>query len=172
MLFVYSLSRKYTCDALRDLVPFVQFKKRENTHGGVVILVKLQASTCNFTKSNTPPWVLSRFLNCTRPITSLKITLLHECFSSFLNCTNGTKSHKATHREVRRVSLWGRKNVLQSQLNVFHNIHTWLSFAFWKRLASCMKILAKVEFQGTANPKNTLNNAKLSHWKFWWLLLL
>ena len=30
-------------DALRDLVPFVQFKKRENTHGGVLLLVKLQA---------------------------------------------------------------------------------------------------------------------------------
>ena len=31
------------CDALRDLVPFVQFKKLEkNTHGGVLILVKLQ----------------------------------------------------------------------------------------------------------------------------------
>ena len=29
------------CDALRDLVPFVQFKK--NTHGGVLLLVKLQA---------------------------------------------------------------------------------------------------------------------------------
>ena len=33
-----------TCDALRDLVPFVQFKKRGNTHGGVLILAKLQAS--------------------------------------------------------------------------------------------------------------------------------
>ena len=33
------------CGGLRDLVPFVQFKKRENTHGGVLILVKLQAST-------------------------------------------------------------------------------------------------------------------------------
>ena len=29
---------------MSDLVPFVQFKKRENTHGGVLILVKLQAS--------------------------------------------------------------------------------------------------------------------------------
>ena len=28
----------HNCDALRDLVPFVQFKKRENTHGGVLIL--------------------------------------------------------------------------------------------------------------------------------------
>ena len=31
------------CDALRDLVSFVQFKKRKNTNGGVLLLVKLQA---------------------------------------------------------------------------------------------------------------------------------
>ena len=30
-------------DALRDLVPFVQFKNVENTRGGVLLLVKLQA---------------------------------------------------------------------------------------------------------------------------------
>ena len=48
-------------DALLDLVPFVQFKKREkNTHG-------------------------------------TKLTLLHGCFSRFLNCTNGTKSRNAPH---------------------------------------------------------------------------
>ena len=29
------------CDVLHDLVPFVQFKKRENTHGRVLLLVKL-----------------------------------------------------------------------------------------------------------------------------------
>ena len=28
---------------LRDLVPILQFKKRENTHGGMLLLVKLQA---------------------------------------------------------------------------------------------------------------------------------
>ena len=28
---------------MRDLVPFAQFKKRENTHRGVLLLVKLQA---------------------------------------------------------------------------------------------------------------------------------
>ena len=27
----------------------------------------------------------------------LKVTLLHMCFSCFLNCTNGTKSRKASH---------------------------------------------------------------------------
>ena len=32
-----------TCDALRDFVPFVQFvQERENTHGGVLLLVNLQ----------------------------------------------------------------------------------------------------------------------------------
>ena len=34
---------KVTCEALRDLVPFVQFKKRENTHGILLLLLKLQA---------------------------------------------------------------------------------------------------------------------------------
>ena len=29
----------------------------KNTHGGVLILVKLQASACSFTKINIPPWV-------------------------------------------------------------------------------------------------------------------
>ena len=48
--------------ALSDLVPFVQFKKRENTDRGVLIFAKLQASACNFTKINTPPWVFFTFL--------------------------------------------------------------------------------------------------------------
>ena len=47
------------CDVLHDLLPFVQFKKRKNTHGGVLHLVKLKG------KSNTPPWYFSRFLSCT-----------------------------------------------------------------------------------------------------------
>ena len=34
------------CGALRDFVPFVQFKKAE---------------ACNFTKINTPPWVFLTF---------------------------------------------------------------------------------------------------------------
>ena len=59
-------------DALRNLVAFAQFKKRENIHGGVLLLVKLQA-------------------------TLLKVTLLIGCFSRFLNCTNGTKSRNASH---------------------------------------------------------------------------
>ena len=34
-------------------------KNVKKSHGGVLLLA------CNFTKSNTPPWVFSRFLNCT-----------------------------------------------------------------------------------------------------------
>ena len=50
-------------------------KDMKNTHGGVLLLVKMQALACNFTKSNTPPWMFLRFLNC----------------------TIGTKSRKASH---------------------------------------------------------------------------
>ena len=53
------------CGALRDLVPFVQFKKCEKHSWRSVI----------FTKSNTPPSVFLRFLNC----------------------AHGTKSPKASH---------------------------------------------------------------------------
>ena len=35
------------CDTLHDLLPFAQFKKVENTHGKVLLLV-------NFTKNKTP----------------------------------------------------------------------------------------------------------------------
>ena len=37
------------------------FKNVKNTHGGVLLLVKLQAEACNVTKSNTPPWVFFTF---------------------------------------------------------------------------------------------------------------
>ena len=58
------------CDALRDLVSFVQFKKREKH-----------------------PWRSVTF----SIVMLLKVTLLHGCFSHFLNFTNGTKPRKASH---------------------------------------------------------------------------
>ena len=43
--------QRHICDALRDLVSFVQFYKNvKNTHGGVLLF-----------KSNIPPWVLFTF---------------------------------------------------------------------------------------------------------------
>ena len=51
-------------DALYNLVPFAQFKKREKP--------------------------LRRSVTF-QPSTLLKVTFLHRCFSRFLNCINGTK---------------------------------------------------------------------------------
>ena len=48
-------------DALRGSVPFLQFEKFENAHGAVLLLVTLQVSVCNFTKTCTLPWVLFTF---------------------------------------------------------------------------------------------------------------
>ena len=36
---------------------FYDLKNAKNTHGRMLILVKLQAGACKFFKSNTPPWV-------------------------------------------------------------------------------------------------------------------
>ena len=36
-------------------------KNMKNSHGGVLLLVQLQASVSNFTKSNTPPWLFFTF---------------------------------------------------------------------------------------------------------------
>ena len=60
---------------LRDLAPFIQIKKPVNTHGGVVLLVRLQVEACNFNKSKTPPWFFSRFLNCFNGTKSHNVSL-------------------------------------------------------------------------------------------------
>ena len=66
----------YICDALSDLVPFIQFKKREKH-----------------------PWRSATFIKVAglKTATLIKVVLLHGCFSRFLNCTNGTKSCKPSH---------------------------------------------------------------------------
>ena len=47
-------------DALRDLIPFVQFKKREK-HPWKSDTFSKVAEFCNVTKSITPPWVFFTF---------------------------------------------------------------------------------------------------------------
>ena len=37
-------------------------KNVKSTHGGVILLVKLQDSVCKFTESITPPWVFFMFI--------------------------------------------------------------------------------------------------------------
>ena len=43
----------FVCDVLRDLVPFVQFTKREKHHGGMLLLVKLQAKNLHHITTTT-----------------------------------------------------------------------------------------------------------------------
>ena len=62
------------CDALHDLVPFAQFKKRKKH--------PWRNDTFN-TKIITPPWVFPHFLNC-----------------GILNCRNGSKSRKASRIKI------------------------------------------------------------------------
>ena len=68
--YFWNVIHKYIFDVLSDLVPFVQFKKREKE-----------------------PWRSGAFTK--KPVTLLKVTLLYGCFSLVLNCTDGTKSQKA-----------------------------------------------------------------------------
>ena len=68
---VWNRSIGHKWDALHELVPFVQFKKRE------------RHPWRNVTFSKVAGW--------------LKVTLLHGSFSRFLNCTDGTKSRSVLH---------------------------------------------------------------------------
>ena len=49
------------CDALRNLVPFVQFEKCEKHSWRTDNFSKLQSLAFNFTKIITPPWVFFTF---------------------------------------------------------------------------------------------------------------
>ena len=48
-----------------DRVSFVQFKNVENTHGGVLLLIKYAG---NFTKKDIPPWVFFTFFKIVQMI--------------------------------------------------------------------------------------------------------
>ena len=67
------------CGALCNLLPFVQFKKREKHLWRSVAFSKV-ACRC-----------------MQKPATLLKVTLLHGCFSQFLNCAHATKLRNAPH---------------------------------------------------------------------------
>ena len=64
------------CGALRDLLLFVQFKKRQKHPCRSVTFSKVTFSTL------------------------LKVSLLYVCFSRFLNCALGTKSQNAPHMHL------------------------------------------------------------------------
>ena len=101
------------CGALGDLVSFVQFKKREKH-----------------------PWRSITFSK----VAGLKLTLLHWCFSRFLNCTNGTKSRYASHiaRDLKVVILTSRDKSLMR--HYFITLQIFLT-AWQKFISSCSFLL-------------------------------
>ena len=72
---LYPLSNKTLCAIWYHLYNLQNVK---NTHGKVLLLVCML-----------------------KPATLLKVTLLHGCFSRVLNCRNGTKSHKASQKQIK-----------------------------------------------------------------------
>ena len=72
-------------------------KNMKNTHGRVILLLKFWL---NFIPPKNPE--NQRFSGVfmvykMEHAALLKVTLVHGCFSRFLNCTNGTKSRKASY---------------------------------------------------------------------------
>ena len=92
---------------LRDLVPFVQFKKREKHPSRSVTFSKVAGL---------------------KPATLLKVKFFHGCFSRFLNCVNGTKSHNASYLVL--LEIWNL-----SVQSVFANVHykklSMIHFILW-----------------------------------------
>ena len=90
-------------------------KNVKNTHGGVIILVKL-----------------------------LKLTLLHGCFSRFLNCTSDTKSRNASH-------ISGFANPMT---NIFENLLDWWRIFFTRK-------------SGNSKLRNSRCNITSENRKYW-----
>ena len=90
---------------LRDLLTFVQFEKREKYLKRIVTWRRVQ------------------------PATSLKVTVLHGCFSHFINCVNGTKSRNAPQISVYGIHLL----VLLFFFFVFWGVAflSWKHFSVW-----------------------------------------
>ena len=70
------------CAILYDLC---NLKNVKNAHAGVFLLVKLQASAYNFTKTNFPPQVFFTFLKCTNVTKSRKGSQNKGSYSNFAN---------------------------------------------------------------------------------------
>ena len=58
---VQEVYTRHICGALHDLVPFVQFEKREKHPWRSINFSKVAGFACNFTNINTPPWVFFTF---------------------------------------------------------------------------------------------------------------
>ena len=79
------------CKALRDLVPFVQFKKLEKHPLRSATFSRIAGSVLESLFNKVPGLKACNFMK-KRLQHSLLLKILHGCFFCFLNCTNGTKS--------------------------------------------------------------------------------
>ena len=86
----------------------------KNTHRGVLLLVNL--------------------------VKLLKVTLFNGSFPRFLNCTNGTKSHKASHmnKYVGEVSL----TEYLAENSIDNNLHLILSIFIIFFISICDRVLS------------------------------
>ena len=94
-------------------------KNMKNIHGGMLLLVKLQDSPCNFTKSNTPPWVFFRFFKLykwyqiAQSISCIPFAILHsfsfDPYFVYWNCVI-----KSTHHQGINQSSFYKQYMLQA----------------------------------------------------------
>ena len=96
-----------SCDVLRELASFAQFKKCEKH-----------------------PWRSATFSKVAglKPATLLKVKFLHGCFLGFLNCINGTKSRSASHNHRLAIDL--TLNFYIKRTSIFHRL--WKANIAWK----------------------------------------
>ena len=82
-------------DVLHDFAPFVQFEKRENTHGGVLLLVTLQAKAGTKSHNASHLQCISKMLHLLKYISTLhQVSLLLIFFGLSYSVAklSGTKS--------------------------------------------------------------------------------
>ena len=82
-------------------------KNVKNTHGGVLILVNLQAEACNFTKINTSPWVIFTFLKLYKWY-QIAQHITYNSYNVVSRC-NSKENLQFPHRILRTVDAWNDK---------------------------------------------------------------
>ena len=134
-------------DALRDLVPFVQIKKREKHPWRSGIFG--EASACKFTKSNSPPWVFFTFLemvpNRAKSLMYLRPLFLKHFFKVFFRTQNSFRRNKShVHNFLKNII-----NDTETSDKTSFNIE----FSFlvkWTRVCNVMRHLHSVFYTETS----------------------
>ena len=81
-----------------------QLKKLKKKHGGMLLLVKLQVSTSNLTKSNTPPWMFFRFFKLYSWCQIAQCLKLFSKVSAFSFCQSLIMESKIVPRHRRKLT--------------------------------------------------------------------